>query len=69
LYISYQNNGHLLKVGRQEIPGYRFVSVSNIRFSPITHSGVIYENRVPDKFGINLAYIERMKERNETKFI
>jgi hypothetical protein len=69
LYIKYQNGGHLVKIGRQEIPGYRFVALSNIRFSPITHSGAIYENRVFEGVGINLAYIMRMKERNDTKFI
>ncbi len=46
LYIKYRNNGQLIKIGRQEMPDYRFVSLSNIRFSPITHSGVVYENRV-----------------------
>ena len=69
LYLKYQNNGHLVKVGRQEMPGYRFVSLSNIRFSPITHSGAIYENRVIEGLGVNAGYIMRMKERNATKFI
>ena len=68
-YIKYQNSGHLVKVGRQEMPDYRFVALSNIRFSPITHSGAIYENRVFEGLGINVAYIMRMKERNATKFI
>jgi len=69
LYIKYQNREHLLKVGRQEMPDYRFVSLSNIRFSPITHSGAVYENRVVDGLDINLGYIMRMKERNAKKFI
>lgn len=69
MYIKYQQNGHLLKVGRQEMPDYRMVSLSNIRFSPITHSGVIYENRTLDGVGINLGYIRKMKERNATEFI
>ena len=45
------------------------VSLSNIRFSPITHSGAIYENRVFENLGINLAYISKMKERNAKTFI
>ncbi len=69
LYASYQNKGHLLRVGRQEMPGYRMVSLSNIRFSPITHSGIVYENRVFEKLGFNLGYITKMKERNATRFI
>ena len=69
LYIKYQNAGHLLKVGRQEMPDYRFVSLSNIRFSPITHSGAVYENRVVEGLDVNLGYIMKMKERNATKFI
>jgi len=69
LYIQYQNNGHLLNVGRQEMPDYRMVSTSNIRFSPITHSGVVYENSVVQNLGVKLGYIMTMKERNATKFI
>jgi len=69
LFIKYQRGDHLVKVGRQEMPNYRMVSLSNIRVSPVTHSGAVYENRVFDGFGINLAYITRMKERNATEFI
>jgi hypothetical protein len=69
IFIKYQNNGHLVKVGRQEMPDYRMVSLSNIRFSPITHSGAVYENTVFENLGIKLGYIMTMKERNETKFI
>lgn len=69
LYIKYQNDRHLVKVGRQEMPDYRFVSLSNIRVSPVTHSGAVYENRVFEGLGINLGYIMRMKERNAKKFI
>ncbi len=69
LFIKYQNNGHLVKIGRQEMPDYRMVSLSNIRVTPITHSGAVYENREIDGFGINLGYITKMKERNATEFI
>ena len=69
LYIKYQSGGHLVKVGRQEMPDYRFVSLSNIRVSPVTHSGAVYENRVVEDLDINLGYIMRMKERNAKKFI
>jgi len=69
LYVKFRNKGHLIKVGRQEMPDYRMVSLSNIRFSPVTHSGAVYENRVIENLGINLGYIMNMKERNATKFI
>jgi len=69
MFIKYQKGDHLVKVGRQEMPDYRMVSLSNIRFSPITHSGAVYENRVFSKLGIKLGYIMNMKERNDTKFI
>lgn len=68
-FIKYRKPGHLLKAGRQEMPNYRFVSLSNIRFSPITHSGVVYENTVADGLQANLGYIARMKERNDWRFI
>jgi len=51
------------------MPSYRFVSLSNIRFSPITHSGVVYENNVKKGLQLNLGYIARMKERNDWRFI
>ncbi len=69
MFIKFQNENHLIEVGRQEMPDYRMVSLSNIRFSPITHSGAIYENRMFESLGINLGYIRRMKERNATEFI
>lgn len=69
LFIKYQNKGHLLKVGRQEMPDYRMVSLSDIRVTPVTHSGAVYESRVFDGLGINLGYITKMKERNATGFI
>jgi hypothetical protein len=69
MFIKYQKGGHLVKMGRQEMPDYRMVSMSNIRFSPVTHSGAVYENRVFDNLGINLGYIMRMKERNDYEFI
>jgi len=69
MFVRYQNKGHMVKVGRQEMPDYRMVSLSNIRFSPITHSGAVYENRVFDNLGINIGYIREMKERNATGFI
>jgi hypothetical protein len=45
------------------------VSLSNIRVSPITHSGAVYENRMFENVAINFGYIMNMKERNDTKFI
>jgi len=69
MYVKFQRPGHLLKVGRQEMPNYRMVSLSNIRFSPITHNGAVYENRVKKGLAINLGYIVEMKERNSDEFI
>jgi len=69
LYVKFHKPGQLVKVGRQEMPDYRMVSLSNIRFSPVTHSGAVYENRVVENLAINLGYIMNMKERNATEFI
>ncbi len=68
-FIKFKNKKHLLKVGRQEMPNYRFVSLSDIRMSPITHEGLAYENTVLQHLKFNLAYIGKMKERNAKKFI
>ena len=68
-FVRFQKDGHRLKAGRQEMPNYRFVSLSDIRMTPLTHEGVIYENTMLDKFQINLAYITKMKERTADKFI
>ena len=68
-YLKVEKEKHLIKGGRQEMPDYRFVSLSDIRMTPITHEGAIYENTVFDNFKINVAYIRRMKERNAETFI
>jgi len=69
LYFKYQIKGHLIKLGRQEIPDYRFVSLSDIRMSPITHEGLIYENTLSKNIQLDFAYITKMKERNAETFI
>jgi hypothetical protein len=68
-FVKYQNPKHLIKLGRQEMPNYRFVSLSDVRMTPITHEGAAYENTVFKDFKVNLAYIWRMKERNAKTFI
>lgn len=68
-FIKYQNDHHLIKAGRQEIPNYRFISLSDVRMTPITHEGVIYENNHFAQFKLNAAYITKMKERNAEVFI
>lgn len=68
-YIKFEHDDHLIKVGRQEMPDYRFVSLSDIRMTPLTHEGIIYENTLFNHLKINFAYITKMKERNAEKFI
>lgn len=68
-FVKLEKDGHLVKVGRQEMPNYRFVSLSNIRMTPVTHQGVVYENNSFENFNFNLAYIGRMKERNAEEFV
>jgi hypothetical protein len=67
-FVKFKNNKHLLKIGRQELADYRFVSLSNVRMTPFTHQGAIYENSVLDNFKINLAYLTSQKARNATEF-
>ena len=68
-YLKYRRGDHLVKLGRQEMPGYRMVSLSDIRSTPITHQGLVYENTTIERLQINLGYIARMKERNAEDFI
>lgn len=68
-FIKYENDGHLIKVGRQEMPNYRFVELSDVRMTPITHEGAIYENTILKDFKFSFAYITKMKERNAVEFI
>lgn len=68
-YLKYDDSSNRLMIGRQEMPDYRYVSLSNIRMSPITHEGVTYENRDIENLRLNFAYITKMKERNAVKFI
>ncbi len=67
-FVKFQKDVHLVKVGRQEMPGYRFVSLSNIRMTPFTHEGVIYENTSIENLQLNLAYISSLKDRNDIVF-
>jgi len=67
-FLKYQNSEHRVVIGRQEMPDYRFVSLSNIRFTPFTHEGVTYENSSIDGLKISTAYITGQKDRNGIEF-
>jgi len=68
-YIKYKIEDHDARYGRREMPNYRFISLSNIRFSPITHQGATYENDSLEDIKFTVGYIEKMKERNSDVFI
>ncbi len=67
-FIKLKNEKHLLKIGRQELADYRFVSLSNVRMTPFTYKGAIYENTSINKLKLNFAYLTSQKARNETEF-
>jgi len=67
-YIKLQNKKNLLKVGRQELADYRFVSLSNVRMTPLIYKGAIYENSSIDGLKLNLAYLTSQKARNAIDF-
>ncbi len=67
-YIKYQNSQHDIRYGRREMPNYRFVSLSNIRFSPYTHEGTTYENTMLKNLTVTLGYINKQKGRNSQEF-
>ena len=67
-FLKYQNDEHRVVVGRQEMPDYRFVSLSNIRMTPFTHEGATYENTSIEGLKLNAAYITGQKDRNGIEF-
>jgi len=67
-YLKFQNDAHRFVVGRQEMPDYRFVSLSDIRMSPFVHEGVTYENTLIEGLQVNVAYITKQKDRNSEDF-
>jgi len=67
-FIKFKTDDQRITFGRQEMPNYRFISLSNIRFSPFTHEGTTYENTMIDNLQINLAYITKQKDRNAEHF-
>ncbi len=69
LFFKYQTDEYMIKTGRQEMPDFRFISLSDVRMTPITHEGVVYENTQLVKLKFNFAYITKLKERNADKFI
>ena len=68
-FVKYKNDDHLIKVGRQEMPNYRFIALADVRMTPITHEGAIYENTTFNQFKLSAGYITKMKERNADQFI
>ncbi len=68
IYVKYKDEINDVRVGKREMPNYRFVSLSNIRFSPLTHEGATYENRLFKDVEVNLGYLTRQKARNATEF-
>jgi len=69
LFLRWQYRGHRLTAGRHEMPRYRMVSLSNIRMTPITHSGIVYDNSVLEGLSFSDGWIREMKGRNEKEFI
>jgi len=67
-YFKYQDKEHKFVLGRQEMPNYRFVSLSNVRMTPVIHEGVTYENRSIDGLTVNTAFITAQKDRNSITF-
>lgn len=69
LFLRYENGAHRLYAGRREMPAYRMVSLSDIRMTPVTHSGVTYDYTGTNGIGLHVGWIQKMKERNETSFV
>ena len=67
-YIKYKDKENDFRYGRREMPNYRFISLSNIRFSPITHEGTTYENTMNEDIKVTLGYITKQKGRNSNRF-
>ena len=67
-FLKIKNDNNRFVVGRQEMPDYRFISLSNIRFSPFTHEGATYENTVVEDLQINVGLINSQKDRNSETF-
>jgi hypothetical protein len=67
-FLKFQNDEHRVVIGRQEMPDYRFVSLSNVRMTPFTHEGATYENTTIEGLKIDAAYITGQKGRNSEEF-
>jgi hypothetical protein len=67
-FVKFKTKEHDARIGRREMPDYRFISLSNIRFSPITHQGATYENKMLKDTKFVFAYIDSQKNRNAEDF-
>jgi len=67
-YIKLDVAGNDIRYGRREMPSYRFISLSNIRFSPFTHQGTTYENTMLEDMKFIAGYIDKQKDRNAEDF-
>ena len=68
-FVRWEYQDTLVKFGRQEMADYKFVSLSDIRMTPITHQSLVFENRSLEDTTFRAAYVMRQKNRNEIKFI
>jgi hypothetical protein len=68
-YLKYKDDENDFRYGRREMPSYRFVSLSNIRFTPLTHQGATYENTMFEDTKLIAGYISKQKNRNADEFV
>ena len=68
-FISFEYNDNLLKIGRQKLDNYGFLSSMDIRMVPQTYEGLILENRTLKEITFKAALLQTMKPFTSTTFI
>jgi len=68
-FIKWEHDQTILKIGRQLLSDYRFLSDNDIRMTPYTYEGAILENRDLENITLRLACVSGAKTHASTNYI
>jgi hypothetical protein len=68
-YLKYKSGKTIIKVGRQRLSEYRFLSDTDIRMVPYTYEAAILENRNLKEFTLRAGVVRGVKTITDTNYI
>ena len=68
-YLQWTKDNTLVKIGRERLSEYRFLSDMDIRMTPYTYEAAIVENRDLENITLRIAAVKGLKSVASTSFI